>query len=555
MRFRITLLLLLAAALPARAEGRMMAATAHPLATEAALGAMTRGGTVADAAVAAQAVLSVVEPHASGLLGGAVLLVWDGPAAQLRHYEGIAGAPAATTPALTIDTDGSRIAAAAVSRSGRAFAVPGALAALEAAHRAHGRLPWASLFEPAIRAAEEGFPMPPYLHAVIGVRAARLAAAPGFAALYFGLDGAALPVGATIRNPEQARALRMVAERGTAALHDGPFAEAVIAAARQAPLGSLMTEADLRDFQAQERAPLCGAAFGRRICTAAPPSSGGVAVLQQLGLLERAGFARAAPGSAEAAHLLVEAGRLARADRMRWVGDPRFVGVPDGLTAPGYLDARAALIGPRAMATAAPGQPEERRGALPPEATPLAEAATSHVSLMDGFGGALALTTTNNLNFGAERMAMGVVLNNGLTNFAASPDGATGPARNRMEPQKRPATTMAPTIVFGTDGAPEIVIGAGGGSWIPDAVAGALAEMLAWDADAARGAARPRLGAQAGQVELERGSAAEALAPALTALGHEPRIVAINTGLQVIRRRPDGTLEGAADPRRDGTAR
>jgi gamma-glutamyltranspeptidase/glutathione hydrolase len=381
--------------------------------------------------------------------------------------------------------------------------------------------------------------MPPYLHTVLTARAPALRQNPDFRALFYAEDSTPHPIGHLLRNPAQAAALRLVAAGGAASLREGPLAEAFLAATRSGPIPGLLTPEDLRGYRAIPRDALCGQAFERRICSAAAPSSGGVAVLQQLGLLERAGFATTMPGSAAAAHLLIEAGRLARADRIRWVGDPRFVTVPeDALIARRYLDSRAALISPaEARPEATPGTPEN---------APM----TSHISVMDAQGGAVAFTTTNNLNFGADLLAMGVALNNGNTNFAVNPQGGSP---NRMQGGKRPATTMAPTLVFDATGAPEIVIGAGGGAWIPDAVAGALAEILGWNHNAWQAVARPRLGAQSGTVELELGTAAASLAPALTALGHRPRVVAINTGLQIIRRRPEG-LEGAADPRRDGVA-
>ncbi|MBU8544672.1 MULTISPECIES: gamma-glutamyltransferase family protein [Roseomonadaceae] len=554
MRRLVLAFLLLAtplAAEPVRAT-RQMAATASPHATEAALAMLRAGGSAVDAAVAAQAALSVAEPHASGLLGGGFLLAWDQAAGRLRYYEGIAGAPAASADRLTA----GGIGPATIARSGRAVAVPGAIAALALAHAAHGRLPWAELFAPAIRLAEDGFPLPPYLHQVIRNRAVELRRVPAIRALYFDAAGEPLAAGAPFRNADQARALRLLASEGPAALYGGALGQAVVEAVAVEPAPGWLTLQDLRGYRAVERDPLCAEVLARRICTAAPPSSGGIAVLQTLAIAERLGIARAGRDSAEAAHIFVEASRLAAADRRRWIGDPDQVANPlPGLLDRAYLDQRAALAAPgRAMAEVAAGDPPQRHGALPPASDPMAETATTQVVILDAAGNAVSFTTTNNLNFGAELLAMGITLNNGMTNFATNPGTAERPAQNRLAPGKRPVTTMAPTMVFGADGRPELVLGAGGGARIPDAVAAAVIEVLAFGADAERATARPRIGAQTGTVELERGTPLEAQAPALTALGHAPRVVVMNTGLQVIRRRPDGRLEGAADPRRDGVA-
>lgn len=554
MKRLLALLLLLAApvaAEPAR-SARSMVATASPHATEAALAILRAGGGAVDAAVAAQAALSVVEPHASGLFGGAFLLVWADAPREIRFYEGIASAPAASADRLTA----GGVGVATVARSGRSVAVPGAMAALALAHGRHGRLPWADLFAPAIALAENGIPLPPYLHQVLRTRSAELRRVPSLRALYFDADGEPLAAGATLRNPEHAAALRVLAREGAAAIGGGALGQALVAATAAHEVPGWITLDDLRAYRAVERAPLCAEAFARRICTASPPSSGGIAVLQTLAIAERLGIAAQPRDGAAAAHLFIEASRLAAADRRRWIGDPDFVAVPAaGLLDRAYLDARAALAAPdRAMARAEAGTPRERHGALPASAEPMAEAATTQVAIIDSRGDAISFTTTNNLNFGAELLASGIALNNGMTNFAAVPGPAEAPAQNRLHPGKRPATTMAPTILFGADGRPEIVLGAGGGARIPDAVAMALLEIVAFGADAERATARPRIGAQNGAVELERGTPAEALAPVLTAFGHEPRVLVMNTGLNIIRRLADGRLEGAADPRRDGMA-
>lgn len=552
MRPLLLCLLLLAPAAqaePARAT-RQMVASAHPLASQAGLAMLRAGGSAVDAAVAAALVLSVVEPQASGLGGGALMLAWDQPAARLHHYEGVSAAPAQVGSRLLAPAEQGTPEGFTIARSARAAAVPGEMALLGMAHARHGRLPWARLFPPALAAAEQGFPLPTELHTVLQRSPAAYAAVPALRALFFSADGVPLPAGTLVRNPTQAEALRLLAARGAAGLYEGPIAEAMVRAVAEAPHPGTLGLADLSAYRAHEREPLCGQAFGHRVCSAAPPSSGGIAVLQQLGLLERLGYARVPAGSVAATHLLLEASRLATADRRRWAADPDQVAVPTaGLVAPGYLDQRAALVASdRAMASAPAGDPPQRRGALPPEAESLILAGTSHVSVIDAAGNAVALTVTNNLNFGARVLPMGFPLNNGLSNFATDPA-----AQNAMAPGKRPATTMAPTIVFGADGRPVIVLGAGGGAWIIDAVVAGLAEMLAHGADPQAAVALPRIGAQNGAAMLERNTPAAAQQETLKALGHDTRVVAVDTGMQALRATSRG-IDGGADPRRDGVA-
>ena len=530
----------------------LMAATANPIASETAAKILRAGGSAVDAAVAGQLALAVVEPHASGLGGGGLMLIWDPAKQELVYLEGLAAAPAATPMDYAHDATGKLIDRKRLERSGRVVAVPGAVRLLELAHGRYGRLGWEELFEDAIALADHGFPLPRYLHQVLTTRR-ELARKPGFER-YFDANGEPKPIGATIRNPDLAEALRLIAANGSAALETGPLAETILAAVRQGDLPGEMTAADLVAYRAKEREPVCLIAFSRKICSAAPPASGGISLLQQLALLDRLGIARQAPGGVGAAHLLLEASRLAYADRRQHLGDPDQIQVPSaGLLEAGYLDARAGLVSAdQAMKEVRAGQPPTKRAALP-ASDPLEDAATTHLSIVDRDGGVVSFTTTNNLNFGSDLIAGGIVLNNAITNFATTPiqDGAI--AANAAAPGKRPTTTMAPTLVFGLDGKPELIVGAGGGARIPDSVAQTIVGILAWGMNPRAAIEQPRIGAQNRAIELERGTAAADLADGLRGLGHEPKILDMNAGVQAVLIRPEG-LSGWGDPRRDGAA-
>lgn len=545
----------------ASAPARLAAVTAHPLATRAALQMLDAGGSPIDAAVAAQMVLGLVEPQSSGIGGGALIMHWDAASAQLSSYDGLAAAPARVTAALTVDVDGSVLKSDDVQRGGRAVGVPGTLALLQQVHQRYGKLPWARLFAPAIELAEAGFPMPPYLHALLSAPGAA-AAHPDMRTLYFGTDGKVLPLGATLTHGAYAQTLRRVAAQGAAALWQDGAGTALVAAAQRGHRPSLITEADLAAYRAEPREPLCAPFLAYSVCAMGPSSFGGVWLLQTLQLLE----ARPLPApnqqrfnfdDPEFVHYYAEAGRLAQADRLHYVGDPGFVAVPTReLLAASYVQQRARLIDPqRAAKDVKAGVVPARASAALPASAAMSEVAdaTSQLAIVDGAGNALSMTTTNNLNFGSRLMVNGFVLNNALTNFS-SPPRAGEAAPNRMQAGKRPVTSMAPTIVFDRAGQPVLVGGSAGGGQIVDYIGASLIDMLANQRSPAEALARGHVStAVRGKLQLEKDSTAATQAAALRAKGHEVDVVPMTSGLGFLLRREQGWL-GAADPRRDGTA-
>ncbi len=530
-----------------------IAVTAHPLATRAALAMLDKGGSPIDAAIAAQMVLGLVEPQSSGLGGGALVLYWDEQARKLASYDGLAAAPSRTTASNRTDTDGTLLASEPSQRGGRTVGVPGAVAVLAMAHERHGKLAWRELFVPAIELAEAGFPLPRYLHGILSLPGAA-ANHPDMRSLYFAPDGTPLPIGATIRNPAYAKTLRRLAIGGPGAFLDGEGARAIVEAAQRGFRPTLMTEQDLREYRAAERDPVCAPFLVYRVCTMAPPSFGGLVVLQVLQMVEARAGGRFDFDDAHFAHLYAEAGKLAQADRRKFVGDPDFVEVPvAALADPAYARSRAAAIDPgQAAKDVKPGTPAAKLASFArDESDPVA--ATSQIAIADRAGNAIAITTTTNLNFGSRIMVDGFTLNNAMTNFSAAPKPGERIA-NQMAPRKRPVTSMAPTIVFDRDGRPVVVGGSTGGGPIVDYIASSLIEMLANGRSPGEALARGHIStAVPGKVQLEKGTPAAALAKALADRGHAVEEVPLVSGLGFLKRTREGWT-GAADPRRDGAA-
>ena len=440
--------------------------TAHPMATEAALKMLQQGGSAIDAAIAAQLMLGLVESQSSGLGGGTFLMHWDAAQKSLTSLDGLAISPQKTTASLTTDVDGSQLPYASMGRGGRSAGVPGTLPLLAKAHAKFGKLTWPALFAPAIEAASKGFPMPAYMHQILSAPTAAKDH-PDMLALYFDETQKVKPVGTLIANPDYAKTLQSIALKGPSAIWADGASTDFLAAVQRGFKPSLMTEDDLKNYPVEEREPLCGPYLRYRICVMAPPSFGGVVVLQVLQMLAEKSSLGTDFNQAEFAHAFAEAGKLAQADRHRYVADPAFFKVPaKALVNPAYVKQRAALIQSNTLPSYVPGQPEallaESSGqTLASTAAPSADA-TSQLAVVDAQGNAVSMTTTNNLNFGSRILVQGYVLNNAMTNFTTSPKpGEIAP--NKMEPRKRPVTSMVPTMVFDEAGQLVTLGGSAGG--------------------------------------------------------------------------------------------
>ncbi|KVX64154.1 gamma-glutamyltransferase [Burkholderia stagnalis] len=550
---------------------RYMVAAANPLAAQAGYEMLKAGGTAIDAAIATQMVLALVEPQSSGIGGGAFMLYFDGKAAQA--YDGRETAPAAATERLFYGPTGQPMSFYEGVVGGRSVGTPGVLRMLDAAHRAHGRLPWRRLFQPAIRLAEHGFTISPRLATLIASDR-YLMKDPAARAYFYNPDGTPKPAGTILKNPPLAAVLRQVADHGANAFYSGAIARDIVAKVRRHPTNpGLLSLQDLARYKAKVREPLCTDYRRSVVCGMPPPSSGGLAIAQMLGILEampdwqQIGAQKPVRNDVGfeptpfAAHLFSEAGRLAYADRARYVADPDFAPLPGGgwasLVDKRYLAQRARLIGDGSMGAAQAGTPQGATLALADDRSPELPS-TSDLAIVDRYGHALSMTTSVEDAFGSRMMVRGFMLNNQLTDFSFVSSENGRPVANRVQPGKRPRSAMSPELVFDKKTKQvTLAVGSAGGPAIINHVAKALVGVLDWGMTMQQAIALPNFGSMNGPTQLERGRVSDALVDGLKGRGHDVQVVQMNSGLQGIQRlNVEGRTVwfGGADPRREGIA-
>ncbi len=535
-----------------------MVAAANPYASDAGAEILKEGGSAVDAAIAIQAVLTLVEPESSGLAGGAFMLHWTAANNKVEAYDGRETAPAGATPGMFLDAQGKPLSIRDAVLSGRSVGTPGVIRLLWLAHQQHGVLPWADLFQPAIKLATDGFKVSPKLAEAIK-RDPVLSTMPVVQDYFFTKDAngnrVPLEAGAVLKNPELAETLKIIAEKGPDGFYAGPVAQKIVDTVAHAPaLPGTLSLADLAGYQAKEREPICRAYRDYRICTMPPPTSGGITTLQILGILENFDMGQIDPMSLVAVHFVAEAEKLAYADRAKFIGDPDAVHVPvDAMLEATYLRKRASLIDPSlSMGHAAPGEINDKRADAYGLNEDVSRPSTSHFAIYDPKGNALSMTTSVEGPFGSHLMAGGMILNNQLTDFSFVPEQNGAPVANAVAPGKRPMSAMDPVIVFDKQGDFFAAVGSPGGSRIIGYVTETLIALLDWHMDMQTAVALPRFLDRNMTLEIEQGTALEKLTPQLTQLGHTVTPVELKSGLHGIRLTAQG-LDGGADPRRDGT--
>ncbi len=533
-----------------------MVVAANPIAAEAGLEVLRAGGNAADALVTVQTVLGLVEPQSSGLGGGAFLTWYDAASGTIITFDGRETAPASASPNLFMGADGKPLEFFEAVVGGRSVGVPGVPRLLETVHARYGQADWTKLLQPAIELAEKGFAVSPRLSGMIAEDAGRLDSQDIARGYFYDQAGAPLAAGAPLRNPDYAQTLKMIAAGGADAFYKGPLAENIVATvSSHATNPGALTLADLASYQVKERPAVCAPYRTFSVCGMGPPSSGALTIGQILGMVEPFDLATLGPDDPESWRIIGDATRLAFADRERYLADSDFVSIPKGLLDPAYLKSRSALI---RRPTALPddgvsaGDPPWDKAELRLDGQSFDMPSTSHFTIVDDAGNVLSMTTSVENAFGSRLMTSGFLLNNQLTDFAFSPEKNGAAVANRVEPGKRPRSSMAPTVVL-RDGKPVYALGSPGGSTIIPYVATTLIGLIDWKLDMQAAIARPHLVNRFGPYDLEAGTSAEAMAQDLQALGYKTRIGDQNSGLHGIAIGPDG-LTGGADPRREGVA-
>ena len=531
---------------------RHMIVAAEPYAAKAGLEMLRAGGSAVDAAIAAQLVLTLVEPQSSGIGGGAYMMVLD-DRGKLHAYDGREMAPSSAKPTMFLDANGKPRPFAQARPGGLSVGVPGDIALLAHAHKLHGKLPWAKLFAPAIHLAEKGFKVPQRM--AMELRLPETATIPGLRKFFSRPDGALIEAGDIWRNPAYAKTLRQIAKGGADAFYKGAITGAIIAAVKNAPMNpAVMTRKDFADYRVKDREPLCGIYRLYRVCSLPPSTSGGITMLQVLSMLQRFKSGDLKPATLTAVHLISQAERLAYADRTRWIGDPDFVEVPlPGLLDKTYVASRGELIDPtRDMGLAMAGTPPMKPLDYAPVAQPKPPG-TSHLSVVDDAGEVVSLTASVESEYGSFLTAGGFVLNNELTDFAFVPEIDGRPVANAAHAGKRPMSAMTPTIVFAPDGKFFAALGSPGGPRIIGYVIETVSALIDGGLAMPEAIALPHFFNGNGATQLEKGTSLEALAPPLAAMGHQLQIRELESGLNGIRRVAGG-YQGGTDPRREGAA-
>ena len=529
-----------------------MVAAANPHAATAGARVLKDGGTAADAMVAVQAVLGLVEPQSSGIGGGAFLVWFDATTGKLTTLDGRETAPMAATPQLFQNTNGERLRFWDAVVGGRSVGVPGTPALMEAAHKRWGQKAWSGLFAEAIDLAESGFPVSPRLAALVAGDADRLRQFFDTAA-YFFRGGEALVEGSRLTNAEYADVMRQMSTEGAQVIYSGDIAQAIVDTVRGAKSNpGVISLTDLDTYKVKERPAVCTPFRGHQVCGMGPPSSGALTVGQILGLLDH--FPVGSKNDPQTLRLIGDASRLAFADRGRYMADSDFVPMPTkGLVSADYLSERAKLLtGSRALTDVLPGNPEYSHASLWADDVSLELPSTSHISIVDSYGNALSMTTTIENGFGSRLMTNGFLLNNELTDFSFSSHSDGVPIANRVEPGKRPRSSMSPTIVL-KGGLPTLVIGSPGGSRIIGYVAEAIVAHVDWGMNVQAAVSIPHAVNRFGTFDLEKNTSLEKMVEPMEALGYKVKLRALNSGLHAISIAKDG-LAGGADPRREGIA-